>query len=809
MHEAITLNVWPSTIDCLSWSQDGNIAVAAGETVELLIPILQSDSEAIQSTQHWHNVHIKTNLFASNEVPTLDPLGFRAVSFGEELSLSDVIGLDWSPPGLAKHSKCAIAVWTSNLTLSLWASDSDFKNGRSWKRLLIFNHALDRYWQKLDRGEHKVGGLDWETRRRTRRRVRSFAWSPRVRPQTESRQSVKDSQLPMSGFYLAVSNDANDIAILRVQSPFDFFSPSVSRWSAYVVAHCSIAPEIRLKVDPPFTLLEEHLDEQRYASNLAWSPWSLNDAETAESLLAYTTNKSLHIRRVRMAAYSFDISIGKEDAFVDEKVGTKLAHIVQWAPKIENQTAHLAVFSQNGLFCYEISFKDTLQVNFSRHNLDDRWDMITGCAFNKLDTGELEAQFVSQLSAPSAPTTALEIPVKSNRKRKPSPFQKSIVESRNLFSAENELGDAVLTKTWGLCASPMGELVASAVCFHPSDMVEYTISAASRTEIGIHSFRDNRGAFSMPDNAGIYLSAEVILFSAKSWLEENVEAKVEESSARQAIMDQLAKTLGLDKSSPTTPYASLALSATAGRNLSLKDEISLVQELRRHIYFDHDQIQRRYGRLLTHFFNPKQRNQYDDAPTVLHLINQVLGMPKAHYVDSTTSQKIRAVYSEMRTWLSDSEADNVSDAVATSEATYVEQCEICDESIKFESFDWARCSQGHEFVRCSLTFLAIQAPGISKLCGICGKRFLSEHHTLKLDTLLDDEANGDGQSQGTHDLCSVPGLDTAGEGDFYLFFGSDKQGAGGKEQERQSVTLVRLLFAACNVCIYCGGKFVG
>lgn len=37
MHEAITLNVWPSTINCLSWSQDGNIAVAAGETVELLV----------------------------------------------------------------------------------------------------------------------------------------------------------------------------------------------------------------------------------------------------------------------------------------------------------------------------------------------------------------------------------------------------------------------------------------------------------------------------------------------------------------------------------------------------------------------------------------------------------------------------------------------------------------------------------------------------------------------------------------------------------------------------------------------------
>ncbi|KAK8236581.1 transcription factor IIIC subunit delta N-term-domain-containing protein [Phyllosticta capitalensis] len=750
MHEAITLNVWPSTINCLSWSQDGNIAVAAGETVELLIPILQSDTEAIQSAQNWHNVHIKTNLFTETEVPTIDPLGFRAVSFGEELSTSDVIALAWSPPGLAKHSKCALVVLTSNLTLSLWASDSDFKNARSWKRLLIFNHSLERHWQKLDRDdEHTVGGLEWEVRRRTRRRIRSFAWSPRVRPQTALSQSVKDSQLPMSGFFLAVCNDANDVAILRVQSPFDFFSTTISRWSAHVVAQCSVGPRIKLELDPPFTLFDEHMDEQRHASNIAWSPWSLDDRDNAESLLAYTTNKSIHIRRVSMAAYSHNISISPEDVFVDDSVGTRTAHFVQWAPKMQNQAAQLVVFSQKGLFCYDILFKDQFRVNMSKHNLDDRWDMVTGCAFNKLSSRELEIQFVSQLPTFSTPTTALRIPIKDDHQSNPSPFLRSLAESKALFGAENELGDAVLTKAWGLCPSPMGDLVASAVSFHPSDMVEYTISAASRTEIGIHPFRDNQGAFSMPKHAGVCpiddLSAETILFSAKSWLEENMEARAEESSARQTIMDQLAKTLGLDDSSAATPYAELVLSGR--KNLSLQDERSLVQELRRHIYLDHDQIQRRYGRLLTHFFNPKQRNQHDDAPTILHLINQVLSMLKAHYVDSTTSQKIRSVYAEMRTWLADPETDNAQDAAATSEATYVEQCEICDENIKFESFDWARCSQGHEFVRCALTFLAIQAPGISKLCGICGKRFLSEQHVLELDTLLDEAANENDQSQ--------------------------------------------------------------
>ena len=97
----------------------------------------------------------------------------------------------------------------------------------------------------------------------------------------------------------------------------------------------------------------------------------------------------------------------------------------------------------------------------------------------------------------------MRIPIKDDHQSNPSPFLRSLAESKALFGAENELGDAVLTKAWGLCPSPMGDLVASAVSFHPSDMVEYTISAASRTEIGIHPFRDNQGAFSMPKHAGV------------------------------------------------------------------------------------------------------------------------------------------------------------------------------------------------------------------------------------------------------------------------------------------------------------------
>lgn len=85
-----------------------------------------------------------------------------------------------------------------------------------------------------------------------------------------------------------------------------------------------------------------------------------------------------------------------------------------------------------------------------------------------------------------------------------SPFQQSICDSERLFSAEHELAGHTLTKAWGMCSSPMGDLVASGVSFHPGDMVEYTISAVSRTHIGIQPFREGDAtAFSLPANGGL------------------------------------------------------------------------------------------------------------------------------------------------------------------------------------------------------------------------------------------------------------------------------------------------------------------
>ncbi|KAB2574108.1 hypothetical protein DBV05_g7209 [Lasiodiplodia theobromae] len=701
MHEAIILANWPSCLNSLAWSHDCILALAAGETVELLIPVLSADSDdvdtGLQGTQHWINVHIRTNQFTSTEVPPIDPLPLRASSVGEEISTSDTSLIEWSPPGLAKHARCALAVLTTNLTLSLWVSDSDPKVTRSWKRVLILNHELEMYFQELYAHEEFRLELDCETRRRLRRRIRSFAWSPQLRPPPPSQYSVQEARFPINGSFIAVSNDNIDVVILRIDSPYSFFSPPSAKWSARAVAHFSLEPKLDMHQGPRLFLLAETLSEQRFISNLAWSPWTIDPDGVPTAILAYTTNCSVHLRRVRIPPFSADVSLDQTDVFSDSSAGTRNVHLLRWMPKARDDVFYLVAFSQAGAFCFEVPCLDPSKTTVSTHDLDGRWDTVSD------------------------------------------------------------------------------------------------------------------------------LSAEALIYCTKTWLEELPEESRAESAVRSTILEQFWRALGLSNDHDDDPVVGYPEARADG--LDLEERTSLAQALRRAVYYnDRSILKQRYGRLLTLFFDPKGTTQSDDAPAIQKLVTEVLKLPRSSYNDSEASRKIRTVYSSMLPWLSDAETDGMDDgAVETSTDKHVEECEICDDSIGFESFAWARCGQGHEFVRCSLTFLAIQAPGISKLCGICGKRYLNEEFVVRTDKLAgaaEARQSGDssqqdvvmpdadgGQQEGI--LPSTEANVTAGEGSSKQGGSTGQDRAPAVDYGRSPITLARILFAACDVCIYCGGKFVG
>jgi len=90
-----------------------------------------------------------------------------------------------------------------------------------------------------------------------------------------------------------------------------------------------------------------------------------------------------------------------------------------------------------------------------------------------------------------------------------------------------------------------------------------------------------------------------------------------------------------------------------------------------------------------------------------------------------------------------------------------------------------------------LSFLAIQAPGISKTCSLCGKQYLKEIFLDKDDLVQ------------TADDATNPEPQTAAE---IATEHAERQKA---LQGMQTSSLARILFAASDLCLYCGGKFIG
>ena len=148
--------------------------------------------------------------------------------------------------------------------------------------------------------------------------------------------------------------------------------------------------------------------------------------------------------------------------------------------------------------------------------------------------------------------------------------------------------------------------------------------------------------------------------------------------------------------------------------------------------------------------------------------------------------------------------------------TIFEECEICGQRIGWGQFLDARCASGHGFgnccsllrnvfstntlvpARCSLTFFAIQAPGRSKYCGLCWKESL-------LNAALNGNSRPSTQTTNTVSFSQNTVENTLS----YASSTLATEPVEAQEDIAQEYTLAQLLVVACDICIYCGGKFVG
>ena len=255
----VHLPVQPSSQDCLAWSSDGELAIAAGEEVYLLIP--QNGSP-----EPWTHLRVTVSRFTTEEWPRQEQASFRDMSIGEEQARATVTALAWSPPGLAKHRRSVLAVLTSNLILSFWASDSTPADLDSWKRISVVNKVLS-------------------SGSRLQQRIRTMAWAP-TNPQCVDRPTPFSRHkwgIPL----IAIADDNNGLYILTISSPF---AGQSFAWKAEVLCRKNI-PVSKSSNDRP-SLLNLALNANHFVDRIEFGT---GDGDIS---LLYRTSGMTHRARV-------------------------------------------------------------------------------------------------------------------------------------------------------------------------------------------------------------------------------------------------------------------------------------------------------------------------------------------------------------------------------------------------------------------------------------------------------------------------------------------------------------------------------
>jgi hypothetical protein len=422
-------------------------------------------------------------------------------------------------------------------------------------------------------------------------------------------------------------------------------------------------------------------------------------------------------------------------------------------------------------------------------------------------------------------------------------------------------------KVWGLATSPLGDFIATCHSVHPSDMIEYGSPNDRRGTVAVSAlrqYRQMRESFPAQD-----VSAEGVLFTLKKLVENTVEDSDQMPAFVEEIARKLVHTYGaLDGSGDSSSVSPSRL------NVDHLDE--LVKVFKQIAFFDPRTLKDRYTVLASYACNTKSTSGLQRTLIAYRLAIALQYLPKSlpeapfssevriHHrkmmalirklIEPEAPQTATMQSSDDETLLDHAESDfaaflptqpanALTDGVELelAEAT-VDICDFCSAPIPFTDPTTASCTNGHQFPRCGLSFLALQAPGITKYCGICSTPFLSEEFVTAQEmkkrpvdvteqsntntgenVLLDDgaitqvPANDDRLSKfGDEEVISMginPPREDHNQRDSrqgrQRVLKSVDESAIEDERGKSSITLARVLFLACDACIYCGGKFVG
>ncbi|CRG83515.1 1,4-alpha-glucan branching enzyme GlgB [Talaromyces islandicus] len=789
MGDALDLNLFPSCYNCLSWSEDGELAIAAGDAVHLQLPQWKPKwvhplFEKEKSTP-WTSTKIRTNVFTHREWEVSWPSNRDDFSIGAEQSLSTVAALAWSPQGLGKHRRCVLAVLTSNLVLSLYEADGQ---RRTWSRVAIVNDAVEAYFRVAEKKKknHESSARNLQNLQR-KGRVRAFAWCSPLKSEN-GHDDHGNGSVRWGEQVLAVATDDNDVVLVQVER--DVSSVDKSVYSFNVVSHLTLDQQAkRYPMTPGPSLWADALEQKARILHVACGPWRkmATPAGGFGAMIAVVYGSTLQLVNIQantvVAGKDGEKKIKAQISQTPEKwlSGLNLDRAnftgpIGWIPSDDNRillvvgclggratiwydtSAYLnqstdenqPVFRQHS-FQEEGSGFFSMGAEYYQHN-----EPMTGIvALNNPDTPKV---YITTLG-PVSETIALSVigtPLEETVAMMRSPWIEHMERYRQRYNIQYELGDMTVARTWGL-ATFRGWL-AVAFSMHPGDVLEYTIRAEENTVVLFVNPDDPDAVFpEPPNNSEEHVAAardeilRLILSSAHELQKNDTRsARLVYAACMCAIITSQPQDQNDDQNQDQIPL--LTLTQNALTHLSSTFDLPITEELS-------------YCADIASTTPATTTDMQDARSTVL------------------IPSKPTSVLEGPGGWI-------------------FESCQTCHRrknevvGLNWTGYGMAVCANGHRWNRCRLTFLAIQEPYISLFCSACDTNCLARNRGVGYTLSRGDVVMADNNDEQTENIIK-------GENAENNWHEAGEEGT----EKGKRVELYDRLYDRYDVCAYCGGKY--
>ncbi|KAJ5138239.1 Transcription factor IIIC zinc-finger [Penicillium bovifimosum] len=683
MLSPVGLSLHPSCHNAISWSPEGELAIAAGEYFQILTPKNgKGDDSAPNSTQDWRITRVRANQFTNSEWPVYLPGKRDDFSIAADLSEGNVIGISWSPAGLGKYRRSVLAVLTSNLVLSIW---EPVGSKDQWTRVSVVNHELRAHLQPPQDPDGHIY---------RKANIRSFAWCESLKPSVPSDgSSFLHSHESRWGIpLLTVVNDCNQVTLLRVRRS-DPMNSASGLYDFQIMAQHSLKHQETRNISLcSGSLLEKVINEGQRTTALSCGPWqslpasSPGDFGRAVAMVAAVCGRNLELMMVEVNIgsspgetsenYTLATDLtGRSSNYLKEKCSYhNITGPLQWIYDKSSTTIDLAVGVMAGFIVISMS-----HATYHGGNADFDAFELRHWPLYEPETEENRSHQQRHLEPISAMLTStdsrdgtckfhlgtlgglglmaeLHQLQSGNALRRPK-WKLITEEYQEDYDLENDLGEMSVSRIWGLAA--YRNVTAAIFTSHPTDIIEYRITSDDRSllvfsEEGEHT-TDPQALFApqTPDcqTANWNQTRELIRF----------------------VLPGDGDDIGTDMESQRLVYAVACRAIVGEEDKSLRAH---VQHALEHLA------------LVTGADLSEEISKCKDRPS-----------PVPAKSEDQLNGKGGHIY---------------------------ERCEVCDAAIGWPSIEFAQCGNGHRWVRCGLSFLAIQQPGVSKYCSLCRMEALDE-----------------------------------------------------------------------------------